>query len=196
MGDKEMWHLFLNLQYINSVMLTKLKYKYGNYILNKNIKHRKHTAISINFNDIRNMGIVFEAESMQQTKEVSNILDSLPEKIQCNCIGFTNNKQLSEIHKKTTQISYFCKADINWYFKPVSDGLEQFISMPFDVLIDLSNGNVLPLKFIIAKSHARLLAGQHREDAIYDFMIKQKGDFNPSKLFNQIQRYLLMTNPR
>ena len=48
---------------------------------------------------------------------------------------------------KKLDSGFFCKSDLNWYGKPVSE-IEAFINVEFDILIDLELEPVLPLKHV------------------------------------------------
>ncbi|MEA1873733.1 MAG: hypothetical protein U9N51_04800 [Bacteroidota bacterium] len=173
-------------------MFKALKQKYGNYQLSKLLNRRKHTAIAVNFDHIKRLGVIYPANNEAQFIEVKSLLDSLPNHINFSTLGYADAKALSNFHIQPAEYRFFCHEDFNWYFKPVSDIVCEFISTPFDVLIDLSEESSLPIQFVLAESHARLIAGRFQDDTLYDFMIKPTENKTDEYFFEQLIRYLKM----
>ena len=75
---------------------------------------------------------------------------------------------------KKLDSGFFCKSDLNWYGKPVSE-IESFVNVEFDILIDLELEPVLPLKHILKMSKAHMKVGPSQEgfnSTEYDVIIQ------------------------
>ncbi len=173
-------------------MFKALKQKYGYHQLSRILKRRRHVAVAVNFDKVKRMGIIYPADQEAQYRQVKSLMESLPPHIQCQSLGYADAKALSNFHIQPEEFRFFCHDDLNWYFKPMSDTVRSFIGTPFDVLIDLSKENCLPIQFVIAESHARLIAGRYQEDELYDFMIDNLGNASETYLFEQLIHYLKM----
>lgn len=73
----------------------------------------------------------------------------------------TDNKRTPSYLVKKLDSGFFCKSDLNWYGKPVSE-IEAFIDVEFDILIDLELEPVLPLKHVLKQSKAHMKVGPHQ----------------------------------
>ena len=173
-------------------MFKRLKEKIGKKQLGKVLRRRKHKAFAVNFSDVRSLGVIYPANEESGFRQVKKLVEALPREIKVSTLGYSDSKELKEFHIQPEGFRFFCHADLNWYFRPVSDTVREFISTPFDVLIDLSKEEVLPINFVVADSHARLITGRYKENANYDFMIMPGEDQRDTYLFEQIIRYLKM----
>lgn len=68
------------------------------------------------------------------------------------------SKHLPIYHAQRLEYMYFTKSDLNWHLEP-KVSLMNFISEPFDVLIDLSLTECLPMQYILKASKARMKVG-------------------------------------
>jgi hypothetical protein len=150
-------------------MIKALKQYYGNMQLRKLQKHRHHKAVSVNWEQVKRMGILYHCESEGDFKTVKTYVESLPEHINLSTL-----------------------ADLNWYYKPVSAGVRDFIQEPFDLLINLCDEDLLPLNFVLLQSHARLIAGEYTDKQWHDLMIETEKNAPKAYLLEQIERYLKM----
>jgi hypothetical protein len=173
-------------------MFKALKKKYGNSQLSKMLKRRKHTAVAVSFDNVKRLGVIYPANEEARFRKLKSLMESLPEHIKFSTLGYVDSKELSDFHIQPAEFRFFCQADLNWYYKPVSDTVRAFISTPFDVLIDLSKDNCLPIQFVLAETHARLIAGRFQDDTVYDFMINPTENKTDEYFFEQLIRYLKM----
>ncbi|MFO7789177.1 MAG: DUF6913 domain-containing protein [Bacteroidota bacterium] len=173
-------------------MIRALKQYYGKMQLRKLQKNRHHKAVSVNWEQVKRMGILYHCESEGDFKTVKAYVESLPEHINASTLGFVDAKELSDFHIQAEPFRFYCKADLNWYYKPVSPMVRGFIHEPFDLLINLCDGDVLPLNFVLLQSHARLIAGEYTNKQWHDLMIETEKNAPKSYLLEQIERYLKM----
>lgn len=98
-----------------------------------------------------------------------------------------------QAHKLETD--FFSRQDLNWHMKPVS-GVEQFLAQDFDILIDFSGGNTLPLNYILKESKAKMKVGLRgtRAERYCDFILNMGNQFGMENFIEQLNAYL--SNPK
>jgi hypothetical protein len=86
--------------------------------------------------------------------------------------------------------------DVNWRFQPVKTFVKEFINAEYDILIDLSLNDHLPLLYCSALSKAGLKVGRFQEDhrMFYDLMIHSLPDETIETFAEQVIYYLSRIN--
>jgi hypothetical protein len=86
--------------------------------------------------------------------------------------------------------------DVNWKFQPQKPFVKEFIDTEFDILIDLSLNDHLPLLYCAALSKAGLKVGRFEEDhqLYYDLMIHAGPDETIDSFATQVVHYLRRIN--
>jgi hypothetical protein len=86
--------------------------------------------------------------------------------------------------------------DVNWRFQPQKPFIKEFIATEYDILIDLSLGDYLPLLYCSALSQAGLKVGRYQEDhqLFYDLMIHAAPDETIDSFATQVIHYLSRIN--
>ncbi len=176
-------------------MFKKIKEKIGEKQLKKTLKYRKHKVNAKNFENINSIGIIYTANKESDIAAIKSLVKTLPSKIKVSCLGYFNEKSLKDSHLQTDKHSFFCSADLNWHFKPISKTVKDFTHKPFDVLIDLNKEKSIHMDFILFESKAHLIVGRYNKESIYDFMINVEGNDNDSYFLEQTVKYLKMINP-
>lgn len=89
---------------------------------------------------------------------------------------------------------FFTRDDLNWYLKPIKR-VQNFINEEFDILIDFSDGDNLPLNFVLKESKALMKVGQKGATAerYCDFIIDMGNSTGIAKYVEQLNSYL--SNP-
>lgn len=86
--------------------------------------------------------------------------------------------------------------DVNWKFQPVKPFIPEFLETPFDLLIDLSLNEHLPLLYCAALSKAALKVGRYdtEHQSFYDLMIHTSSGETIESFAEQILHYLSRIN--
>lgn len=86
--------------------------------------------------------------------------------------------------------------DINWRFQPQKAFVKEFVTTEFDILIDLSLNDHLPLLYCAALSKAGLKVGRFQEDRelFYDLMIHTTTEETIDSFAGQVIHYLSRIN--
>jgi hypothetical protein len=123
--------------------------------------------------EAKNIGIIYDATEYISFEIVRDLVKQLSNN-SCTImvLGYVDSKKLIDHYLYRKGFDFFCKNDLNWYYKPVSSQSEQFIHEPFDILIDLSLDYQFPIHYISSASKASFKTGRYSEtDTSLDFMI-------------------------
>jgi len=154
-------------------MLNNTKVYIGRKVLERKLKGRVRTKQVCNINDAKNIGIIFNATQLVSFEIIRNFTKNLSEKkIRVSVLGYVHSKKLIDHYLYRKGFNFFTKNNLNWFNKPVSDSVEEFINMPFDILINLCLEEYYPIQYIVALSVSGFKAGKYFEEPNYlDFMI-------------------------
>src|SRR5262245_23331839 len=168
-------------------------------LLRESMPDRK--PIPRNLADAGKVGIVYLATDEVAYNHVRNYVKKVKEELgihRIQCIGYVDQKDLPHFMIPKLNFDPFCQKDLNWYRIPSGNTVNNFIAEEFEILIDLTLEDYLPIQYIVAKSRARFKVGRYGEGGkpFLDMMIDMAGAQSLPQLITQIDRYLLMINAR
>jgi hypothetical protein len=137
------------------------------------LKVHSRATVMRNLYDAQHIGIIYNASDGVSFDIIKDLVKRLSrDEVKVSVLGFVNSKKLPEDYLYRTGFDFFSKIDLNWYSKPVSLVVDQFMQEEFDLLIDLSLDDHYPIRYITALSHAHYKAGRYSENESHlDFMI-------------------------
>lgn len=151
----------------------------------------------INLVEARSVGIVYDLSDTRNHDKVKNYVRYLENegKKQVMALGFLDEKEIPDQYLSKIDFSYFCRSDLNLYFKPGGTDVENFISSKYDILLDLSAPGLLPTQFIVQMSQARFKVGKQVPGNLdlYDLSLSVKEE-GVVYLIKQMDHYLKMLN--
>ncbi len=111
-------------------------------------------------------------------------------------LGYVDAKHLPHYMSSRLNYDQFCQKDLDWYRRPHGNTVENFIAEEYEVLIDLTLDDLLPIQHIVAKSRARFKVGRYSRgnERFLDMMIDMAGSQSLPQLITQVHHYLLMVN--
>jgi hypothetical protein len=123
--------------------------------------------------EAKNIGIVYDATEYISFEIIRDLVKLLSNNsISISVLGYVDSKKLIDHYLYRKGFDFFCKTDLNWYYKPVSSQTERFINEPFDILINLSLEYKFPIYYISSVSKASFKTGRYSlADTSLDFMI-------------------------
>jgi len=123
--------------------------------------------------EAKNIGIIYNATEYISFEIVRDLVKQLSNNsVSISVLGYVDSKKLIDHYLYRKGFDFFCKNDLNWYYKPVSSQTEHFINEPFDILINLSLDYQFPIHYISSASKASFKTGRYSmTDASLDFMI-------------------------
>jgi hypothetical protein len=112
-------------------------------------------------------------------------------------MGFVDqpDKKLPIWQQHKLESDFFSRSNLNWHLKPVT-GVKKFLEEDFDILIDFSGGNVLPLNYLLKESKAKMKVGAlgSRAARNCDFILNMGNQYGADKYIVQLNAYL--SNPK
>jgi hypothetical protein len=81
---------------------------------------------------------------------------------------------------------------VNWYGRPLSNEVFEFIKKPFDILIDFTLNDVVVLHYIAALSVAKMKIGRRLyPDNPYDFVLSTGTQVDHHLFVEQLKHYMV-----
>lgn len=145
-------------------LIEKTKAYFGERALNsRQTSGMRHAAIC-SIRQAKSIGILFNAThqiSFEIVKELVKNISSKENTVEV--LGFVDSKQLIDHYLYRKGFEFFTRSQLNWYYKPESEGVEKFVNQPFDILMDLSLDEPFPIQYILAFSKAKFKVGKYTE---------------------------------
>lgn len=176
--------------------IENIKKTFGKISLKKNLRKNNRQVSVHNFKSAETIGIIFNSPDDESFTVVKNFLSFLADNnLKVIALGFVPDKKIPENLLLRKGINFFCKKDLNWYYKPKTEVVNQFINQNFDILIDLSLKEYFPLYYIGQLSNASFKIGRQSEQYQYqDLMINIGKNHSIDYLIEQIKHYLTIIN--
>jgi len=154
-------------------LMDNFKTLVGEKILTSHLKNHNRVRAVCNVKDAKHIGIIYNATefiSFEIIKKLVKDLSTDSKKI--SVLGYVDSKKLIDNYLYRKGFDFFSKNELNWYFKPISSNVEQFMKEPFDLLINLSLEDHFPIRYITALSPATFKTGMYTpHETALDLMI-------------------------
>lgn len=172
--------------------------KIGRSMLAKDLR-KEHKAVVQNLEGATKVGIVYHVKDERSFKRVKNYVKKLKEEqgiSKIKALGYYEGKEQPVYLDSRLHYDYFNRKDLNWYGKPHGSRVESFVNEAYEILIDLSLEDRLPLQFVMANSQARFKVGRLSplNEKINDMLIDMAGVQSLSQYIKQVDHYLTIIN--
>jgi hypothetical protein len=150
----------------------------------------------MNLRNARQIGILYELNEPSDYDTVAAFVAALQQDHkEVKALGFVRNRNLESRFLPKLSFDFFSRKDLNWFNMPGHLKVRDFINKSFDLLIDLSLNENLPLKYISGLSVAKCRIGRfdERNKDCYDLMIQADGT-TLSDFIKQVTHYLTIIN--
>ncbi len=149
----------------------------------------------------RKVAIVYVVEDEAAHNHVRNYVKRVKEELGISnvmALGYSDQKVMPHYLHAKLNFEAICQKDLNWYRIPQGNTVQNFVAEEYEVLIDLTLEDRLPIQYIMAKSRARFKVGRWSESnkKILDMMIDMAGSRSLPQLIQQVHHYLLMVNSK
>ena len=149
----------------------------------------------------RKVAIVYVVEDEASHNHVRNYVKRLKEELGIGTImalGYSDEKALPHYLHAKLNFDAICQKDLNWYRIPQGNTVQNFMAEEYEIIIDLTLADRLPIQYIMAKSRARFKVGRWSESnkKILDMMIDMAGSQSLPQLIQQVHHYLMMVNAK
>lgn len=174
-----------------------LRHHAGAYLLKNEYHSQTRQSVACGFASATKLGILYDAslkENYDAAKHLVRRLRGLQKDVRS--LGFINSRRMPNDQLAKLGMDFFTLGDLNWHLKPVAPITTNFTAVPFDILINLSLTNVLPLEYINAESNAKFKIGRYnpRKQHYYDFMIQLQPGDNIESFIASVEHYLQIIN--
>ncbi|MFL5751853.1 MAG: DUF6913 domain-containing protein [Bacteroidia bacterium] len=181
-------------------MIRKIKEHLGNRQLNTILSEQVRRKAFLNYENMRNIGIVFEATDPDEFELVKKYVCSLREQNKkVHAIGFFDQKFTPpDISYPKTEFDLFNTKELKGLNQAASPYIQTFITEIRDVLIDLNIRNKFPLRYIAGTSQARCKIGIDipENKNLHDVFISISPKEGIEKYLKQVDKYMGMINSR
>jgi hypothetical protein len=179
-------------------LFKQIRLKIGDVILRNKIAGKKRKAHYSNINQVKNIGIVWDASKIDDFACLSRFYQKMHEnKTDVKILGYFDGKNLPNQFTAIRYLSIVKKEELNLFYHPVSADTHTFVNNRFDVLIDINFKKLLPLQYISSLSNAGFKVGLFDSETIdtpFDLMMDLKGPVKVEDYLNHIVHYLEMIN--
>ncbi len=167
--------------------------KIGYYLLRRKVSQNKRKLVANNLESANSVGVIFNATNESSFLKASAFAQSLTARgIKVQCVGYVDNKSQLEFFSGIKDMLFFSRKDHNWWGRPKDQAVNAFAEKHFDILIDLSLRESLPVQYIVGLSKAKMKVGKYMEDSYYDMMIDISKEPTLDNFTKQLGVYLNM----
>lgn len=169
--------------------------KMGEAYVRKLVKKIPRRPKTIGYQHAQSIGLVYRIKDKDYQHFIHNFVAYLSKEVgfkNIQTIGYYNGKEIPSFIKSGTKYSVITKKDLKWNKTPKTDKINSFINDKYDILIDLTDQFIIPIKAVFVQSNAKLKIGVHQKQNtdFYDFMITLPENATLQAYINQINHYL------
>lgn len=171
--------------------------KFGEYFLKKEAESLYRKKQAINFVEAKSVGILFDATNPEDFELVKKYIKFLKDhKKRVRSFGFYNAKEVPAMQYSKLEYDFFTKKQVNWHSKPTDPLIANFVEEEFDVLINFTVHQCLPLVYIAALSKAKFKIGKHfpKYEMYYDLLLDVADGKSLKYFMRNVDVYLNMIN--
>lgn len=145
----------------------------GKRLLQRKIRNIKRFPLVCNIKEAKSVGIIYNATNSVSFEIIKDFTKTLAQKkIEVSSLGYVESKKLIDHYLYRKGFDFFTKSNLNWYNRPVTDTVDEFIKKPFDILINLSLEEYYPIQYVLALSNSLFKVGKYFVEPNYmDLMI-------------------------
>lgn len=181
-------------------MFRGIKNKVGNYILRQELQNLPRKKAFLNLEESKTIGILFAFDTPDNFELLKKYVGYLKDhKKKVKAFGYVDaDTEPGGLSYSKVEFEFFTRKDLNWYGRPTNVYTQNFMEEERDVLIDLNLEDVVPLKFMAAKSNSRFKIGKLSAEnkKYYDMLIEFDKTKNFKYFLAQVDTYLLMINKK
>lgn len=178
-------------------MFNHLKKSLIFFIIKRNFHKTRVAGVKMSLHKARSIGIIAVIDSKERLDRIVNLkknIESYGPKVLCT--AYIPLKAIPDYFNTQMQVNVFSKKDVNVMGIPRGQHVKDFLSREYDILVDLTYDDCLPLIYIAGMTRAGVKAGKYREDMVkvYDFMIREKETRDYGDFIFSMKNYLSKIN--
>lgn len=142
------------------------------------------------YDRVRSVLIIFQSDLLEDNRIVTDTIRRrlLAEDKDVVLLGYAPKKEIQSPILPQSRIIGL--KDFNLFGIPNNELVESLQRRRYDLLIDLTQTEILPLAYMTMYARADFKAGMQRDNSLLDFMIKTEPQESPLFLFEQIIYFL------
>ncbi|CAG5084009.1 DUF6913 domain-containing protein [Parvicella tangerina] len=157
---------------------------------------KRHVKVC-NIADATAIGLLYKIESKESVEHLRKFAKYIKSEFGTKNVfmmGYWDDaKESPDFLQVKVDFEFFTKKELNWAGIPKGGNIDNFLNESFDILIDMNNYLNVPLRYLVAKSNAKLKVGQFSKEnePYFDIMIGDNSmDFE--NYCNELIKYLSM----
>ena len=165
----------------------------------KAINRDRRQSVS-NYNTARSIGIIYreKGESFYiLVKQFVKYLRAEHGVREVKALAYVDEpRAIPYYHKHKLRFDFFTPKDVNFQYDPTGDHVKNFEDNDFDILIDLEQETCYPLRFVLARSAARMKVGLYQPEweEYYDLMLAREHESTFDDFMEELNHYLTVIN--
>ncbi|MGM0527069.1 MAG: DUF6913 domain-containing protein [Bacteroidota bacterium] len=169
----------------------------GRLVLNQRLKNMRRYKKFNNLHNSHKIGIVWDGSNTEDFGAITEFYQEMQKiNIQVDIVCYYPKAVLPDEYTAIRYLTCIKKSDLNFFFVPQSDDIDEFINTPYEILIDINSNDYFPVKYITALSRAEFKVGDesstYRDKLDMTISITKKHD--AAYYLQQIKYYLEMIN--
>lgn len=173
--------------------------KIGEYFLQKERKSYTRTRTILNIDSANSIGILYcgdNAADVERMKKYIHMLRDMGKQVKS--LGFMNVKEVPPGLNGSPMHQYFSLKELNWYGRPSSQFIHNFVKEEFDILFDFGQPILLPIMFLTSTSKAKCKVGRYLEKYVdlYDVMIEADETKKLDYVIETTHNYMMLINKK
>jgi hypothetical protein len=152
---------------------------------------KKRREVAHNFETAKTMGVIYPFNI--DMGMVLNVLNDITERYDIKMvfmIYFPQEKLPEGIGKSSSSRIFFSDNECNWFGKPKTMVINDFINTKFNILVDLSSKFWFPLQYIAISSNADFKIGRLNDEANNPYNFVLVGSADEEQFVKDLETYL------
>jgi len=178
-------------------LIKNIREKFAKSFLVTQVTEMNRKQKQINLDSARTVALLYYLSDEAMYKTMESILSRLNDlNLKVRVVAYTDQKFYPHYFIPKISQDIITGKEVNWRYQPQKPFFEEFINTEYDILIDLSLDDHLPLLYCAALSKSGLKVGRFQEDhqEFYDLMIHAGPDETVDSFATQVIHYLSRIN--
>lgn len=153
----------------------------------------------MNIDSAGTVGILYCGDNAADVERMKKYVHTLRDMgKQVKSLGFINIKEVPPGLNGSEMHQYFSLKELNWYGKPSSQFIHNFVKEEFDMLFDFGLSSQLPILFVTSMSKAKCKVGRYLEKYVdlYDVMIEADENKKLDYVIQTTNDYMMALNKK
>jgi len=168
--------------------INETRTKLHEHFLEKELKNHHNSHASIDFDDAKSVGILFDGTLLTDREAIQKFARKLKSQgKEVKMLAYVDGDQKDG----DFVFPHFTKKEVDWTLRPKSQKALEFAEHRFDILINLAANGVIPLEYIAALSKAKFRVGPSTDKIYcYELMIDTSKQTDTLSFLHQVTFFL------